>query len=46
MELVRSIISQENGLKYDWLIQYGGNIVYFVHVRFSAHLVKLSKLQQ
>ena len=46
MELVRSIISQENGLKYYRLIQYGGKIVYFGHVRFSAHLVKLSKLQQ
>ena len=51
IELVRFIISQENvrgsyGLKYDRLIQSSGNIIYFGHVRFSAFLGKLSKLQQ
>ena len=50
IELVRFIISQENvrskRRKYDKLIQNSGNIVYFEHVRFSALLGKLSKLQQ
>ena len=35
-----------HGLKYDRRIQNSGNIVYFGHVRFSALLGKLSKLQQ
>ena len=48
IQLVRFIIAQENvrylvnGLKYDRL----ATIVYFRHIRFSALLGKLSKLQQ